>query len=431
MSDRKYHIETLAIHAGQDAHGDPATNARAVPVYRTTAYNFRDSKHGADLFGLRELGNIYARLMNPTNDVLAKRLAALEGGAAAQTLSSGTAAIYFAVTNIARAGDEIVAASNLYGGTFSQFDAILPNVGIKVNFTPVNDFVAVEAAITEKTRLIFIEAVGNPALGIADIEGYAAVAKKHHLPLVVDATFTPPPLLRAIEHGANLVIHSLSKWIGGHGAGIGGVVIDAGNFDWTDPKFALYNEPDAGYHGLRFAHDLPEPLKPIAFSIRLLTVGIRNQGPTLAPDAAWIFLQGVESLPLRIARHSENALAVAKWLQNHPKVAWVKYPSLTQPELAAKYLPNGAGGVVVFGVKGGAEEARKVTDAANGDIFSILANVGDAKSLIIHPASTTHSQLSDEDLRKGGVAPELIRLSIGLEHIDDITAALDEALSVI
>ena len=431
MSDRKYHIETLAVHAGQDVHGDPATNARAVPVYRTTAYNFRNSQHGADLFALRELGNIYARLMNPTNDVLARRIAALEGGAAAQTLASGTAAIYFTITNIARTGDEIVAASNLYGGTFSQFDAILPNVGIKVNFTPVNDFAAVEAAITEKTRLIFIEAVGNPALDIADVEGYASIAKKHHLPLVVDATFTPPPLLRAIDHGADLVIHSLSKWIGGHGAGIGGVVVDAGNFDWTDPKFALYNEPDAGYHGLRFAHDLPEPLKPIAFSIRLLTVGIRNQGPTLAPDAAWIFLQGVESLPLRIARHSENALAVAKWLERHPKVAWVRYPSLTQPELAAKYLPNGAGGVVVFGVKGGAEEARKVTDAANGEIFSVLANVGDAKSLIIHPASTTHSQLSDEDLRKGGVLPELIRLSIGLEHIDDIIAALDDALSAI
>ena len=431
MSDRKYHIETLAVHAGQDVHGDPATNARAVPVYRTTAYNFRNSQHGADLFALRELGNIYARLMNPTNDVLARRIAALEGGAAAQTLASGTAAIYFTITNIARTGDEIVAASNLYGGTFSQFDAILPNVGIKVNFTPVNDFAAVEAAITEKTRLIFIEAVGNPALDIADVEGYASIAKKHHLPLVVDATFTPPPLLRAIDHGADLVIHSLSKWIGGHGAGIGGVVVDAGNFDWTDPKFALYNEPDAGYHGLRFAHDLPEPLKPIAFSIRLLTVGIRNQGPTLAPDAAWIFLQGVESLPLRIARHSENALAVAKWLERHPKVAWVRYPSLTQPELAAKYLPNGAGGVVVFGVKGGAAEARKVTDAANGEIFSILANVGDAKSLIIHPASTTHSQLSDEDLRKGGVLPELIRLSIGLEHVDDIIAALDDALSAI
>ena len=431
MSEKKYHIETLAIHAGQSAHGDPATYARAVPVYRTTAYNFRDSKHGADLFGLRELGNIYARLMNPTNDVLAKRIAALEGGAAAQTLSSGTAAIFFTVTNIARAGDEVVAASNLYGGTFSQFDAILPNAGIKVNFTPVNDFEAVEAAINEKTRLLFIEAVGNPALDIADIEGYAAVAHRHGLPLVVDATFTPPPLLRAFDHGADFVIHSLSKWIGGHGAGIGGIVVEKGGFDWTDPKFALYNEPDAGYHGLRFAHDLPDALKPVAFSIRLLTVGIRNQGPTLAPDAAWIFLQGVESLPLRIARHSENALAVAKWLSAHPKVAWVKYPSLTQPELAAKYLPNGAGGAVVFGVKGGAEEARKVADAANGDIFSLLANVGDAKSLIIHPASTTHSQLSDEDLRKGGIPPELIRLSIGLEHIDDILAALDEALAVI
>ncbi|MBO7655890.1 MAG: O-acetylhomoserine aminocarboxypropyltransferase/cysteine synthase, partial [Kiritimatiellae bacterium] len=246
----KYHLETLAIHAGQDAHGDPATHARAVPVYRTTAYNFDDSQHGADLFGLKKLGNIYARLMNPTNDVLEQRIAALEGGAAARTLASGTAAIFFTVTNIARAGDEIVAASNLYGGTFSQFDAILPNAGIKVNFTPVNDFAAVEAAITEKTRLLFIETVGNPALDIADIEGYAAVAKKHHLPLVVDATFTPPTLLRPIEHGANLVIHSLSKWIGGHGAGIGGIAIDGGNFDWSDPKFSLFNEPDRGYHGM-------------------------------------------------------------------------------------------------------------------------------------------------------------------------------------
>ena len=431
MSDRKYHIETLAIHAGQDAHGDPATNARAVPVYRTTAYNFRDSKHGADLFGLRELGNIYARLMNPTNDVLNARLAALDGGAAALTLSSGTAAIFFTVTNIARAGDEVVAASNLYGGTFSQFDAILPNAGIKVNFAPVNDLAATEAAINEKTRLLFIEAVGNPALDVADIEAYAALAHKHHLPLVVDSTFTPPPILRPIEHGADLVIHSLSKWIGGHGAGIGGAVVDSGKFDWTDPKFALYNEPDAGYHGLRFAHDLPEPLRPVAFTLRLLTVGIRNQGPTLAPDAAWIFLQGVESLPLRIARHSENALAVAKFLENHPKVAWVKYPSLTQPELAAKYLPNGAGGMVVFGIKGGSKEARAFADALNGEIFSLLANVGDAKSLVIHPASTTHSQLSDEDLRKGGVLPELIRLSIGLEHIDDIQSELVRAFAAV
>jgi len=424
----KFHIETLAIHAGQNPHGDPTTNSRAVPVYRTTAYNFRDSKHGADLFALKELGNIYARLMNPTNDVLAQRLAALEGGAAAQTLASGTAAIFFTVTNIARAGDEIVAADNLYGGTFAQFNAILPNCGIKVNFAPVNDFAATEAAINEKTRLIFLETVGNPALDLADIDGYAALARKHHLPLVVDATFTPPPLLRPIEHGADLVIHSLSKWIGGHGAGIGGVVVDAGKFDWTDPKFALYNEPDAGYHGLRFAHDLPAPLLPVAFTLRLLTVGIRNQGPTLAPDAAWIFLQGVESLPLRITRHSENALAVARHLQNHPKVAWVKYPSLSQPELAAKYLPNGAGGMVVVGIKGGSKEARAFADALNGEIFSLLANVGDAKSLVIHPASTTHSQLSDEDLRKGGTLPELVRLSIGLEHIDDIISELDRAL---
>lgn len=431
MSKKQYRIETLAVHAGQDPAGDSDTLATAVPVYRTTAYHFRDSQHGANLFALKELGNIYSRLMNPTNDALAKRIAALEGGAAAQTLSSGTAAIYFTITNIARSGDEIVAPANLYGGTYAQFNAILPNVGITARFTPVNDFAAVEAAINEKTRLVFIEAVGNPALDIADIERYAEVAHRHGLPLVVDATFTPPPLLRAFDHGADFVIHSLSKWIGGHGTGIGGIVVEKGGFDFSNSKFALYNEPDAGYHGLRFAHDLPEPLKAVAFSIRLLTVGIRNQGACLAPDAAWLFLQGVESLPLRIARHSENALKVAKWLEDHPKVAWVKYPALSQPELAQKYLPNGTGGVVVFGVKGGAEAARKVTDAANGDIFSIVANVGDAKSLIIHPASTTHSQLSEEELERGGLKPELIRLSIGLEHIDDIIGALDEALAVI
>lgn len=431
MSNRQYRAETLAVHAGQEPTGDSATLATAVPIYRTTAYHFRDSQHGANLFALKETGNIYSRLMNPTCDVLARRIAALEGGAAAQTLSSGTAAIYFTIANIARAGDEIVAPSNLYGGTYAQFNAILPNVGITARFTPVNDFAAVEAAINEKTRLVFIEAVGNPSLDIADIERYAEVAHRHGLPLVVDATFTPPPLLRAFDHGADFVIHSLSKWIGGHGTGIGGIVVEKGGFDFSNPKFDLYNKPDAGYHGLRFAHDLPAPLNEVAFSVRLLTVGIRNQGACLAPDAAWLFLQGVESLPLRIARHSENALAVARWLSAHPKVAWVKYPTLSQPDLAQKYLPDGAGGVVVFGVKGGAEAARRVTDAANGDIFSIVANVGDAKSLIIHPASTTHSQLSGEELQRGGLSPELIRLSIGLEHIDDITAALDEALAVI
>lgn len=429
MSKRKYHIETLALHAGQEP--DPSTLARAVPVYRTTAFNFKSSKHGADLFALRESGNIYGRLMNPTNDVLEKRLAQLDGGAAALTLSSGTAAIYFAVTNILKQGDELVSANNLYGGTFTQFDAILPQQGIHVRFAPVNDFAATEAAINEKTRAIYIEAVGNPVLDVADIEQYAAIAKKHHLPLIVDATFTPPTLLRPIEHGANIVIHSLSKWIGGHGTGIGGVVIDAGNFDWTDPKFALYNEPDRGYHGLRFAHDLG-PLNPLAFILRLRTVGLRNQGPTLAPDAAWLFLQGTESLPLRMERHSSNALKVAEFLKNHPKVAWVRYPGLPGDpsyELAKKYLPNGAGGMVVFGVKGGSAEGIKLVD--NIELFSIIANVGDAKSLIIHPASTTHSQLSDEDQRKAGLTPELVRLSIGLEHIDDIIGALDDALALI
>ena len=429
MSNRNYRIETLAIHAGQEI--EPTTRARAVPVYRTTAYNFKNSKHGSDLFALREPGNIYARLMNPTNDVLEKRLAQLDGGAAALTLSSGTAAIYFTITNILRQGDELVSANNLYGGTFTQFDAILPQQGITVRFAPVNDFAATEAAINEKTRALYIETVGNPVLDVADIEGYAALAKKYHLPLIVDATFTPPTLLRPIEHGANIVIHSLSKWIGGHGAGIGGVVIDAGNFDWTDPKFALYNEPDRGYHGLRFAHDLGD-LNPLAFILRLRTVGLRNQGPTLAPDAAWIFLQGVESLPLRMERHSANALKVAEFLKKHPKVAWVRYPGLPgDPShgLAEKYLPNGAGGMVVFGVKGGSAEGIRLVD--NIELFSILANVGDAKSLIIHPASTTHSQLSDEDQRKAGLQPELIRLSIGLEHVDDIIGALDDALKLI
>lgn len=429
MSDKKYRIETLALHAGQVP--DPTTLARAVPVYRTTAYSFKSARHGADLFALRESGNIYARLMNPTNDVLEKRLAQLDGGAAALTLSSGTAAIYFAVTNILRQGDELVSANNLYGGTFTQFDAILPQQGITVRFAPVNDFAATEAAINEKTRALYIETVGNPALDVADIEGYAAIAKKHHLPLIVDATFTPPTLLRPIEHGANIVIHSLSKWIGGHGTGIGGVVVDAGNFDWTDPKFSLYNEPDRGYHGLRFAHDLGE-LNPLAFILRLRTVGLRNQGPTLAPDAAWLFLQGVESLPLRMERHSSNARKVAEFLKHHPKVAWVRYPGLSgdpSHDLAQKYLPDGAGGMVVFGVRGGSAEGIKLVD--NIGLFSILANVGDAKSLIIHPASTTHSQLSDEDQRKAGLTPELVRLSIGLEHVDDIIAALDEALKLI
>ena len=428
MSERQYHLETLAVHAGQEV--DPTTFARGVPVYRTAAYNFKDSEHAANLFALKELGNIYSRLMNPTNDVLEKRLAAMEGGAAALTLASGTAAIYFALTNIMRQGDEFVSAQNLYGGTYTQFDAILPQQGITARFVPVNDFQATESAINEKTRAIYVETLGNPMLDVADLDGYAKIAKKHHLPLVVDATFTTPLLLRPIEYGANIVIHSLTKWIGGHGVGIGGIVIDAGTFDWSDKKFALYNEPDRGYHGLRFAHDLGE-LNPLAFILRLRTVGLRNQGPTLAPDAAWMFLQGVESLPLRIARHSENALKVAEHLKKSDKVAWVRYPGLEGDpayQLAKKYLPVGEGGMVVFGLKWDktGEKAAKFVDGIK--LFSLLANVGDAKSLIIHSASTTHSQLSEQAQCEGGLPKDLIRLSIGIEHIDDIIGALDDAL---
>ena len=427
MSEKNYRYETLAIHAGQVP--DPATLARAVPVYRTTAFNFKSAKHGADLFALREPGNIYARLMNPTNDVLEKRLAALEGGAAAISLSSGTAAIAFAITNILKQGDELVSANNLYGGTYTQFASILPSFGITTRFTYVNKFDEVEAAINSKTRAIYIETIGNPKLDFADIEGYAKIAQKHHLPLIVDSTFTPPGLFRPIDYGANIVIHSLSKWIGGHGTGIGGAVVDAGNFDWSDEKFELYNKPDGGYHGLRFAHDLGD-LNPLAFILRLRTVGLRNLGPTLAPDAAWLFLQGLESLPLRIERHGENALKVAKYLKSHKNVAWVRYPGLEDDpshEIAAKYLKRGIyGGMVVFGLKGGYDAAVKVVD--NIPLFSNLANVGDAKSLILHPASTSHSQLSDEEQVSGGLTKDLIRLSIGLENSDDIIEALDSVL---
>lgn len=423
---KNYRYETLAIHAGQEI--EPSTLARAVPVYRTTAYNFKSAKHGANLFALKEFGNIYARLMNPTNDVLEKRIAALEGGAAALSLASGTAAIAFTITNILKAGDELVSASNLYGGTYTQFDAILPGFGIKTRFTPVNDFEALEKSINEKTRAIYIETIGNPRLEFADIEGYSKIAKKHNLPLIVDSTFTPPGLFRPIDYGANIVIHSLSKWIGGHGTGIGGIVVDAGNFDWSDPKFSLYNEPDGGYHGLRFARDLGE-LNSLAFILRLRTVGLRNLGPTLAPDAAWIFLQGVESLPLRLARHNENALKVAQYLKAHPNIAWVRYPGLDDDPsntLAHKYIGGKGGGVVVFGHKGGYEKAVEIVD--NISLFSNLANVGDAKSLILHPASTSHSQLDKSIREKSGLGDDLVRLSIGLEHSDDIIEALDAVL---
>ena len=421
-----YKIETLAVHAGQVP--DSSTLSRAVPVYRTTAYNFKSSKHAADLFALKESGNIYSRIMNPTNDILEKRLCALEGGAGALALSSGTAAIAFSILNILKAGDELVSARNLYGGTYTLFDAILPQYSITARFTDVNDFSAVEKSINEHTRALYIEAVGNPSLDVADIERYAKIARSHNIPLIVDSTFTPPPLLRPIDYGADIVIHSLSKWICGHGTAIGGAVIDAGKFDWSDPKFSLYNEPDKGYHGLRFGRDLSGTGNP-AFITRLRTVGLRNMGPTLSPDSAWIFLQGLETLPLRMERHCSNAKAVAEFLKSHPGVEWVRYPGLEgDPSRAEaeKYLVRDCGGVVVFGPKGGYDKAVEIVD--NIPLFSNLANVGDAKSLILHPASTSHSQLGERERLSAGVPSDLIRLSIGIENKDDIISALDSVL---
>lgn len=427
MNNKTYHPETIALHAGQPVDSD--TLSRGVPVYRTSSFLFKSTEHGANLFALKELGNIYARLMNPTNDVLEKRIAALEGGAAALSLASGTAAIHYTILNILKAGDEFVAANNLYGGTYTMFDAILPQQGITARFTKVNDFEAVEQAINKKTRAIYIEIIGNPKLDAANIEEYSRIAKKHHLPLIADSTFTPPPLFRPIDHGADIVIHSLTKWIGGHGTAIGGIVVDSGKFDWTDPKFSLYNEPDHGYHGLRFAHDLGE-LNPLAFILRMRTVLLRNLGATLSPDNAWMFLQGTETLPLRIRKHSENALKVAQYLEKHPKVAWVRHPGLENDpahSTASRYLKNGFGGMVVFGLKGGYDAAVKLID--NITLFSHLANVGDAKSLILHPASTSHSQLSEQAQIEGGLSADLIRLSVGLEHIDDIIGALEEGMN--
>jgi O-acetylhomoserine (thiol)-lyase len=426
MSDI-YKFETLCLHAGQVP--DPATTSRGVPVYRTSSYVFKSTEHAANLFALKELGNIYTRIMNPTQDVLEQRIAAIEGGAAALALSSGTSAVYYSIINICAAGDEFVSANNLYGGTYTMFDTILPQFGIQVKFAEPRDPHNFEQAITAKTRAIFIETIGNPVLEFTDIGAVAEIARRHHLPLIVDATFTTPYLLKSIEHGADIVVNSLTKWIGGHGTGIGGVVVDAGKFDWTDPKFTLYNQPDPSYHGLRYAHDLGE-LNPMAYIMRMRLVPLRNMGACISPDNAWMFLQGLETLPLRMQRHCENALHVAKYLKTHTNVAWVRYPGLeddpTYP-VAAKYLKKGFGGMVVFGIKGGLETGRKFVDSLK--LFSHLANVGDAKSLVLHPASTSHSQLSAAQQKAGGLTPDLVRLSIGLEHIDDIIADLEQAFS--
>ena len=427
----KRRLETLAVHAGQETP-DSATGARAVPIYRTSSFVFKNTEHAANLFALKELGNIYSRLTNPTNAVLEERITQLEGGAASVVVSSGTSAIFYAIITLAEAGDEIVSANNLYGGTYTQFDAILPKLGINTIFVDPHDPKNFEKAITEKTRALFIETIGNPVLDFTDIKEVADIAHKHGIPLIVDATFTTPYLLRTIDYGADIVVNSLTKWIGGHGTAIGGIITDAGKFNWKGGKHRLFTEPDNNYHGLRWALDLPESLAPIAFALRVRTVPLRNLGASLSPDSAWIFLQGAETLPLRIVRHSENALAVAIHLKKHPKVAWVRYPGLPDDptyKTASKYLKKGFGGMVVFGVKGGYDSAVKVI--ANIGLFSHLANVGDAKSLILHPASTSHSQISAKEQLAGGLTPDLIRLSIGIEHIDDILEELDVALAKI
>jgi len=419
-------FETLCLHAGQVP--DATTLARAVPVYRTASYVFRDTTHAADLFALKEPGNIYTRLMNPTHDVLEKRMASLEGGAAALALSSGTAAIFYSIINLAASGDEIVSANNLYGGTHTQFNDILPQFGIRTRFVDPSRADNFERAINESTRAVYVETIGNPGLDVVDLEAVAAVAHRHRLPLLVDSTFTSPFLLRPIEYGADVVIHSLTKWIGGHGTAIGGIVVDSGRFDWTHPKFRLYNEPEPSYHGLRFAHDLKE-LNPLAYIMRMRLVPLRNLGACISPDNAWMAIQGLETLALRMERHSANAVQVARYLKSHPKVGWVRYPGLeSDPSyaVASRYLRSGFGGMVVFGIRGGVEAGRRFIE--NLKLFSHLANVGDAKSLAIHPATTTHAQLSEADQVAGGITPDLVRLSVGIEHIRDILGDIGQSL---
>ncbi len=421
-----YKFETRALHAGQEK--DEHVPSRAVPVHRTTAYNFKSAEHAANLFALKELGYIYTRIMNPTQEALEQRLASLEGGAAALAVASGTSAIFYAIANIAEAGDEIVSSSHLYGGTYTMFNDILPRYGISTRFVDPLDLDAVRNAITEKTRAVFMETIGNPALSVPNFEAVAEVAHAAGVPLIVDSTFTTPYLFRPLEYGADIVVHSLTKWIGGHGTGIGGIVVDGGAFDWKSPRFRTLNEPEPSYHDIRFAHDLGE-LSPIAYILRMRVVPLRNLGAAISPDNAWMFLQGTETLALRLQRHSENALAVAEFLEGHQSVEWVRYPGLqSHPSHsnAERYFTRGYGGMVVFGIKGGRSAGQRFIEKLS--LFSHVANVGDAKSLAIHPSSTTHSQLTEEQQKSAGLQSELVRLSIGIEHIDDIRADLKQAL---
>ncbi|HRY37490.1 MAG TPA: O-acetylhomoserine aminocarboxypropyltransferase/cysteine synthase [Smithellaceae bacterium] len=424
--DRSLRIETLMLHGGQEP--DPTTGSRAVPIYQTTSYQFKDTDQAAALFGLTEFGNIYTRLMNPTTDVLEKRIALLEGGIGALAVASGQSAITLALLNIAKAGDEIVSADNLYGGTYTLFHYTFPRLGITVNFVKSNDLKALEAAITPKTKAVYAESIGNPKMDVADLTAIAAIAHKKGIPFVLDNTVSPY-LLRPFDFGADIIVYSATKFIGGHGTSLGGVIVDSGKFDWTNGKFPLIADPDPSYHGLNFVEAL-KPMGNLAYILKARVTLLRDLGPALSPFNAFLFLQGLETLHLRMPRHCENARAAAFYLEKHPKVAWVNYPGLaSSPEhdRAAKYLPKGAGAILGFGVKGGMEAGKKFIDSLQ--LISHLANIGDAKTLAIHPASTTHQQLSPEEQLATGVTPDFIRLSIGLEHMDDILADIEQALN--
>ena len=425
MSEAKQHLATLAVHAGQSP--DPATGARAVPIYQTTSYEFQDADHAGRLFALKEFGNIYTRIMNPTTDVFEKRVAALEGGVAGLATASGQAAETLVALTLASAGEEIVSTTSLYGGTYNLFHYTLPKLGITVRFVDADDFDGLRAAINDKTRAVYTETLGNPKLDVVDIEKIAAIAHEHKLPLVIDNTSVSPALVRPIEWGADIVVNSATKFLGGHGTTIGGVIVDAGKFDWAaSGRFKGFTEPDPSYHGLVFS----EAFGPLAFILKARVQGLRDTGAALSPFNSFLLLQGIETLHLRLERHSENALAVAKHLEGHPGVEWVNYPGLESSqyfERAQKYLPNGKGGLLTFGVKGGYEAGKKLIDSL--ELFSLVANIGDAKSLVIHPASTTHQQLSAAEQADTGVTPGMVRLSVGIEDIRDILADLDQAIA--
>ncbi len=421
---RQRQLATLAVHAGQSP--DPATGSRAVPIYQTTSYLFQDADHAGRLFALKEFGNIYTRIMNPTTDVFEKRVAALEGGVAALATASGQAAETLTITTLAAAGDEIISTTSLYGGTYNLFHHTLPRLGIKVRFVDGDDLDGLRAAINDKTRAVYTETLGNPKLDVVDIEKFAAIAHENGLPLVIDNTAASAALVRPIEWGADIVLNSATKFLGGHGTTIGGVIVDAGKFDWAaSGRFKDFTEPDPSYHGLSYV----EAFGPLAFILKARIQGLRDTGAALSPFNSFLLLQGIETLHLRLERHSQNALAVARHLQNHSGVDWVNYPGLESSpyyERAKKYLPSGQGALVTFGIKGGYEAGKKLIDSL--ELFSLVANIGDAKSLVIHPASTTHQQLTVAEQAETGVTPELVRLSVGIEDIRDIVADLDQAI---